>query len=98
MKNQQPMGLSEASAEMPKYQCHKQVWALKIKSVKQFADETGDQLLEFENEKYSPIRVSNTYSIKHSPVAGGYYVQYKDGYTSFSPAKEFEDGYTLINK
>lgn len=25
---------------------------------------------------------------------GGYYVEYEDGYTSWSPAKAFEDGYT----
>jgi hypothetical protein len=34
--------------------------------------------------------------MKHSPEAGGYYVQYKDGYTSFSPAEAFEEGYTRL--
>jgi hypothetical protein len=33
---------------------------------------------------------------KHNPQVGGYYVMYKDGYQSWSPASEFEDGYTRI--
>ena len=33
---------------------------------------------------------------KHNPEVGGYYVVYEDGYKSFSPAKAFEEGYTLI--
>ncbi len=40
------------------------------------------------------VRVSEEYRLKHNPEAGGYYVVYKDGYTSFSPAKAFEEGYT----
>jgi hypothetical protein len=30
---------------------------------------------------------------KHAPHVGGYFVQYEDGYTSFSPAEAFESGY-----
>jgi hypothetical protein len=30
------------------------------------------------------------------PQPGGYFVVYKDGYKSFSPAKAFEEGYTRI--
>jgi bacterioferritin-associated ferredoxin len=33
---------------------------------------------------------------KHKPQVGGYIVIYDDGYTSFSPAKAFEEGYTRI--
>jgi hypothetical protein len=33
---------------------------------------------------------------KHKPQVGGYYVLYKDGYASFSPASAFEEGYDLI--
>lgn len=33
---------------------------------------------------------------KHKPEVGGYYVVYKDGYKSFSPAAAFDEGYTLI--
>jgi hypothetical protein len=33
---------------------------------------------------------------KHKPEVGGYYVVYKEGYKSFSPAGAFEEGYALI--
>lgn len=97
-----------AFRELPKYKCHKEVWALKIKEVKCLLDfPDGDEVftkqigtrgakLIFEDAGYAPIEVSLAYLIKHNPRVGGYYVVYKDGYQSFSPAAEFEDGYTLI--
>lgn len=88
--------------EMPRYVCHKEVHALKIKEV---FDPTGPneesdgrRILRFENPGYGPFFVSREYVQKHNPVAGGYYVVYADGYESFSPAKAFEDGYTLIKE
>lgn len=42
------------------------------------------------------IEVSAEFMAKHKPEPGGYYVVYKDGYASFSPAAAFEDGYTKI--
>lgn len=88
--------------EMPRYQCHKQVHALKIKDIRQApADQEkqhvdGDWLLIPEDASYSPICVGHTeYLARHNPQAGGYYVVYDDGYTSYSPAKAFEEGYSL---
>ena len=75
--------------EMPKYRCHKEVWALKIASV-------NDCTITPVDEGYGPFEVPSNYIRKHDPQPGGYYVQYKDGYTSFSPADAFEDGYTRI--
>lgn len=34
---------------------------------------------------------------RHQPVAGGYVVEYSDGYSSFSPAAAFEAGYSPTN-
>ena len=79
----------EAQREMPQYQCHKKVWALKIRTVS-----TDHSILFFEDQDYSSLRVGIEYMAKHKPVAGGYYVLYEDGYKSFSPAKAFEEGYT----
>lgn len=45
---------------------------------------------------YPSFTVSAEYMAKHKPVVGGYFVVYEDGYESFSPAKAFEEGYTLI--
>ena len=32
---------------------------------------------------------------KYAPHVGGYFVRYKDGYESYSPAAAFEEGYSL---
>jgi hypothetical protein len=75
--------------EMPRYVCHKQVWALKIKAI-------GVSSFIPEDSRYAEIPLSQDYMVKHKPQAGGYYVVYQDGYESYSPAKAFEEGYSLI--
>lgn len=96
--------------ELPKYRCHKEVWAVKIKEVVCHAHEDPSWTIEdfskteafqgghiFPDEPgYGPIPFDAAYYRKHKPEAGGYYVVYADGYKSFSPAKAFEDGYTRI--
>lgn len=84
----------EISVEMPKYRSHKEVWALKIKKIEYLDDARA--ALTFENEDYAPIEVSSSWTGKHDPKVGGYYVVYADGYKSFSPAKAFEEGYTQV--
>lgn len=86
----------ETQAEMPKYVCHKQVRALKIKSIKPL-DGDGDLEITPEENGYAPFAVSGEYAGKHTPEVGGYYVVYKDGYKSYSPAKAFEGGYVALN-
>lgn len=90
----------KAATEMPQYQCHKKVWALKIKEVQQSPAEEafdgGSWDLVVEEPGYAPVRVPHAWFEKNKPEAGGYYVVYADGYKSYSPAKAFEDGYTLI--
>ncbi len=85
--------MSELMRQMPRYQCHKKVWALKIKDICVAGD---NWLLWFEEEEFSPIQVSCAWRDKHNPQVGGYYVVYEDGYKSFSPADAFESGYTRI--
>lgn len=72
--------------ELPRYTCHKQVWALKIKSV-------SSNVVEFEDYE-PPHGDAAKYIAKHSPQPGGYWVRYDDGYESYSPAEAFEQGYT----
>ena len=80
--------------QMPRYVCHKEVWALKIKDV--IAHPSGNgSVLVIEDKGFAPVLVSTQWVMKHSPQAGGYYVVYKDGYKSFSPAEAFQSGYTL---
>lgn len=90
--------------KMPRYQSHKKVWALKIKSIIFDADlaradnrETdGSALIVPEESLYAPFKVDAAYVHKHDPKVGGYYVVYEDGYKSWSPAEAFESGYTRI--
>ena len=82
------------AAEMPRYQCHKKVWALKIEKIA-LGDGGGALITPAENG-YAPFAVDEAYCEKHKPQAGGYYVVYDDGYKSWSPAQAFEEGYTRI--
>lgn len=85
--------MSEPQREMPRYKCHKEVHAFKIKGI--VPDPVGYRI-EPEEAGYAPVLVDTGYVRKHNPHIGGYYVVYDDGYRSFSPAKAFEEGYTRI--
>ncbi len=80
--------------EMPRYKCHKEVWALKIAEV--IEEPPGSAQIVPEDAGYAAFSVHAAYVQKHQPKAGGYYVVYEDGYKSFSPAKAFEAGYTPL--
>lgn len=86
---------------MPRYECHKKVWALKIKSIVidgagEDRESDGSAMITPEDIGFAPFKVDHEYMAKHKPTAGGYYVVYEDGYKSFSPAEAFESGYTRI--
>lgn len=83
-------------AVMPLYECHKKAWALKIREVISDLDGQGITL-SFENPHFLPRSFHNL-ELEHKPVpmAGMYFVQYENGYFSFSPAKVFEEGYKLV--
>jgi hypothetical protein len=95
----------QPGAEMPRYQCHKKVWALKIKEIhfdSDAAKEDGNRetdetaIIVPVDQGYGAFRVDADYVKKHSPQVGGYYIVYDDGYKSWSPANSFEEGYTKI--
>lgn len=92
MKGGEYMDNQGASAEMPRYKCFKEVWALQIEGIEKKAD--GGALIEPVNRNYAKFEVDAAYMQKHKPEVGGYYVVYKDGYKSYSPAKAFEEGYS----
>lgn len=88
------------SVEMPRYECHKRVHALKIADVidpTEPGNETdGSRIIVPADKGFAPFRVKHDYVRKHDPKPGGYYVVYEDGYASFSPAGPFESGYARI--
>lgn len=86
--------MSEVTKHMPLYQSHKQVRAMQIEEVKYGVSGGHDWRLTFIDDSF--LDVPNDWISRHNPVKGGYYVVYSSGYASFSPGKEFEEGYTLI--
>ena len=93
--------------KLPEYRCHKIIGALKIKSIIT-ADEinrngrtvpfiSGAEITP-EEQGYPKFVVSQEYLDKHFPKVGGYYVLYKDGYESWSPADALISGYTKMNE
>jgi len=82
--------------EMPRYKCHKEVRALKIKELR-LDDERG-LMLAFSDERYAPIPITGEWNRVHAPLPGGYFVVYADGYRSFSSAETFESGYELVKQ
>lgn len=81
--------------EFPRYKCHKEVKAAKILFVIPHEGSGGAKLCF---EDFPAITVDHLFMAKHNPSRGGYYVICDDGYKSFSPAKAFEEGYTLIEE
>ena len=91
---------------MPKYQCHKQVWALKIGEIRHHTNPDKSErtaaasygaTIKPADPNYGEFDVPAEFITKHKPVVGGYYVVYEDGYKSFSPAAAFEAGYALVH-
>lgn len=78
---------------LPRYQSHKIVGAVLIAAVSVI---DGGGILTPADESIGDIEVNGDYMAKHNPVEGGYFVIYEDGYSSFSPAKAFEEGYTPV--
>jgi len=76
--------------QMPRYKCHKEVYALRISAC------DGDTLC-FVEEGYKPILVGSAWVKRHKPEVGGFYVVYRDGYSSYSPADAFLEGYTPLD-
>lgn len=85
-----------ASAEMPRYRSHKEVWALQIGDAGLTINEDGSVTLPISDPGFAPVTVSKDVVQRYMPVAGDFYVVYADGYKSISPAKAFREGYRRI--
>jgi len=90
------------SRQMPRYKCHKVVQALQIKAIIRDGEgenrETdGSAMIVPMEEGYEPFKVDFDYMHRNKPQIGGFYVVHKDGCKSFSPAREFYDGYVSMD-
>lgn len=81
---------------MQKYKCHKVVEAFKIAKISISPITTVMVSEPDENNGVVNAVVRAEWVIKFKPAVGGYYVQYADGYASYSPAEAFEEGYTRM--
>lgn len=77
-----------AMEDLPQYKCHKTVRAAKITAIL----DGGELALEGNHR----VRPGLGWMNKHHPEVGQYFVVYEDGYQSVSPAKTFNEGYTLV--
>ncbi len=87
--------MGAVSTELPLYQCHKQVRAAKITGFRQNGQTDMPDLLL--GEIGGIVTLLPDWHAKHKPQIGGYYVEYEDGYKSYSPAVPFESGYTKVS-
>lgn len=83
--------MSDEMITLPIYQSHKKVWALEIK--------TADRLtckVSFKDDRYADKILSSDMWSRYQPTEGDFYVEYEDGYKSFSPRKAFLEGYMKV--
>jgi len=77
------------------YNCVKTVKAAKIFRVDV---DTGEVLtVTDDRSRLTVFRVGKEWIDKHQPKVGGYFVEYEDGYRSYSPADAFEKGYVAAD-
>jgi hypothetical protein len=84
--------------ELPKYQCHKVVRAAKIASAEHIGGHEFSLQLMLDSGRMSHSYIHLGAATNASALVGKYLVQYDDGYESVSPAKAFEEGYTLVRE
>ena len=84
---------------MKTYKCHKTVKAFKILDIyKNGSAKGGWFIVSFDDgTEIRGVDVTDYWAEKNTDLnKGGYFVQYEDGYKSYSPAEPFEAGYTEV--
>lgn len=81
---------------MPQYRSHKVVGALKIKEVITFFHIPEQRVVLVFEDASIPSQEVDVIN-RPRPEPGWYFVRYPDGYYSFSPAEQFEQGYSLVD-
>lgn len=85
--------------ELPRWKSHKIVEAAKVDGCFE-QDGKFFWTLKIGSGDYVSVPASDALRRRVLPegtdCATGYYVRYEDGYESWSPAKAFEEGYTVL--
>ncbi|MNQ66914.1 hypothetical protein D3C85_814160 [compost metagenome] len=82
---------------LPHWQSKKIVAADKIVDI-DVAGIPFDGHIVITTENGTRLKQLGSWYVKHEPNVGGYFVLYKDGYASYSPAEPFEEGNVAIPK
>lgn len=90
------MARTAAERWFPRYRSHNEVWAVRIAAIEILED--GSAKIAPADPGFEPFTTGPGYGerFKGSEEDLGYYVVYVDGYSSWSPTKAFEDGYTRV--
>jgi hypothetical protein len=89
---------TEVGTQMPKYRCFKEVWALRINKVEDNGTDTTTDENPIVTVHFDGLFLPRKMNLrgKPTPAPGWYMVQYEDGYISFSPGQQFEEGYMPV--
>ena len=91
--------MREEIAKLPDYKSHKTVKAALIDDIIR-GPQPVNKLHLLVDEDIVVIEKVPDWMHRHQPMIGGYFVVYHAGtdreYHSYSPAKEFDEGYSLI--
>jgi hypothetical protein len=92
-----------AADNLPRWRCHKEVSADRIKAIRLLDSERdtevlpdGDSGTRWDLAGGTTVVVSNDLIARGTPRVGDYFVIYADGYESWSPRGAFEEGYDAI--
>lgn len=97
--SKQPEVLSDLP-KLPQYQSHKVVRAARIRSTKMVGEMAWRLMLSELHESPVRVQVNQEWIVRRCNGRApeeGYFVVYEDGYTSWSPAAAFEEGYSLVD-
>lgn len=83
--------LTSDDVSLPKYETRKVVEAVQIEAIGLVEDDESLVLIVPRVLNFKPFTVPKACVEKHQPEPGWYFVRYKDGYQSFSPAEPFEE-------
>lgn len=79
--------------KMPRYKSYKLVWALKIAAAEVNEDKSARIVPEDKEYAVLTTRPGWAERFTYTDDDLGYFVQYEDGFTSWSPTKAFVEGY-----
>jgi hypothetical protein len=86
----------DAEAAIPRYKSHKIVGAMEISDIRPVPGAHYEFKYKETGEKVTSYSASDKLFSRYTPVVGDFLVFYPNDYQSFSPRKEFLDGYSAI--